>query len=557
MELRIYKSHFSHIKEARAFLEEDGRYEKVDEIAREREYDTHFELYIESKDKNLPDWIKEIKEIFDFKLEDYTPRQFNGIILAETQENLYLVPKGYAYHIVEKMSDLNFGMEIAERKIPRRRLNLKSSHFLLQNKMSEIAQYKGNLSDSPIASESIVFISGKTEGADEAIFGKTMDCSYSIALGKKFNLDSKDPDNNLEDFFDIFNQIDQALISKKISRYPRINYIERDSKIEQELDAQLLDLLLDNNQSEKIFFDLNRINLVGSRINIVSMDDEVSLYVKNRPSTEQNIEINDESISEYAIKYKDKINKLDDIKCKIINKNEPELYQNQSLKRVIFAEIEYDDKVYLLSNGRWGYLTQSFFNYLDDKLEKLNDKVQFLNEFNAPNNLKNEKGKLNEDKYVDYLAGMEENIQLHKRFVVVDGVDVEIADIFNKESKELYAIKIGTNTANSLYSFDQSVLAINMLIHHEDFEVKKHLEKYIDGNLTAEIIDDIVTSRSMNVLWVADGSVNYVYNGVADGKFKLTNFKSFLLKLKIVDWFDYADNNGFNPRIYFSKFELE
>ena len=145
----------------------------------------------------------------------------------------------------------------------------------------------------------------------------------------------------------------------------------------------------------------------------------------------------------------------------------------------------------------------------------------------------------------------EENVQLHKKFILKDSTKIEIADIYNKASKELYAIKIGTNTGNSIYSFDQSNLATHALKNASDFTLKSQLKKH--KNISTGVIDNIVNCQNINVLWVADGSVKYIHEGVSKKEFDLNKFKSFLLKLKIVDWFDFAESNGFQPKIYFSK----
>lgn len=553
MELRIYKSELEDLKKIKNILNRDGKYKFVGKLEREVKYDTYFELYMENRDKGIPKWIDEVSKLFEFDLEDYSPKQFNGIIIAQTQESIYLVPKGYAYHIVEKMADFNFGMEIAERKIASSRIKLKSSHFLLQNKIGEVSNYKEKLSDPPKASESIISISGKLSGTDEEIFGKTIECSYSLSLSKIFNIDNNDPNNNLEDFFDIFNQIDIASKKNKIADYPRINYIDRDSETEKILDIKLLNSLLQQTLTEKVFFDLNRIYLLGSRINITSVDDNLSMYIKNKLKTEEEVEISDDSISEFVIKNKEDIKTLSDIRCRLSNPSTSELNVRIPLKGILFAEVEYEGRVYLLSNGKWGYLTKSFFEYLDKKLDDLDEKVVISEELDAPLEILEENGKLKEDKYIDHLNKIDGNVVLHKKFMKVDGIDIEIADIFDVNSGELYAIKVGTDTANSLYSFDQAILGSHVILNPEEFKVKETLREYQEDKLSLDVISEVIECRKMNVLWVADGSVNYVHEGISTKKFKLKYFKSFLLKLKIIDWFEYVENSGFIPKIYFSK----
>lgn len=186
-------------------------------------------------------------------------------------------------------------------------------------------------------------------------------------------------------------------------------------------------------------------------------------------------------------------------------------------------------------------------------MDDLDEKVVISEELDAPLEILEENGKLKEDKYIDHLNKIDGNVVLHKKFMKVDGIDIEIADIFDVNSGELYAIKVGTDTANSLYSFDQAILGSHVILNPEEFKVKETLREYQEDKLSLDVISEVIECRKMNVLWVADGSVNYVHEGISTKKFKLKYFKSFLLKLKIIDWFEYVENSGFIPKIYFSK----
>ena len=553
MELRIYKSNLSSLKDIENFLKEETNYEYIESIKSNNQYDTHFELYLDSHEKSRPIWIKEVEKLFKFDIDPYVPKQFNGIIIAKTSKSIYLVPKGYAFHIVEKIADLNFGMDIAERKVPQGRINLKASDFIQQNKMREVSNYKSNLSTTPIASESVISIVGALSDSDELIFGRSIECGQAVAIGKKFNVDETDSNNNLEEFYNVFNEMDIALQQEKVANYPRVNYIESKSKLEQQLDEILLENLVKDGDERGIYFDVNKIMIVGGRLSIVNPDDNICLNVKNKPKTKMKVEIDDHSIYEYVKLHKEDIKNLSDLRCSILSSNSEDSLPSKSggIKEFIFAEIEFDGKVYLLSNGRWGNLTESFFQYLKIKLDRINKNVDYNDEFDYPKDKLKNGNNLSEDDYIKHLCMKEENVQLHKKFILKDSTKIEIADIYNKASKELYAIKIGTNTGNSIYSFDQSNLATHALKNASDFTLKSQLKKH--KNISTGVIDNIVNCQNINVLWVADGSVKYIHEGVSKKEFDLNKFKSFLLKLKIVDWFDFAESNGFQPKIYFSK----
>lgn len=44
----------------------------------------------------------------------------------------------------------------------------------------------------------------------------------------------------------------------------------------------------------------------------------------------------------------------------------------------------------------------------------------------------------------------------------------------------------------------------------------------------------------------------YVYNGVNEKNLKLQEFKSIMLKLKIVAWYDFSREHDYEPKLYFA-----
>lgn len=51
---------------------------------------------------------------------------------------------------------------------------------------------------------------------------------------------------------------------------------------------------------------------------------------------------------------------------------------------------------------------------------------------------------------------------------------------------------------------------------------------------------------------MVDKERKYVYNGVNEKNLKLQEFKSIMLKLKIVAWYDFSREHGYEPKLYFA-----
>ena len=66
-----------------------------------------------------------------------------------------------------------------------------------------------------------------------------------------------------------------------------------------------------------------------------------------------------------------------------------------------------------------------------------------------------EEGELSgEGGYIHVVTQKNNLIKLHKRNVMVSGVQAEIADFYDISKKELVAVKRGTKTSLAMYSFE-------------------------------------------------------------------------------------------------------
>ena len=73
------------------------------------------------------------------------------------------------------------------------------------------------------------------------------------------------------------------------------------------------------------------------------------------------------------------------------------------------------------------------------------------------------------------------------------------------------------------------------------------IKKYsLDKTLVYSAID----SKKTSVLWIVDKSNKSIYESVKNNSFSFLQIRSILLRLKILSWYNYARENGFEPILY-------
>src|SRR5699024_12363644 len=112
--------------------------------------------------------------------------QINAIVIVETKLNIFLIPKGYAFHKILDLVDLDFGMDFAEREINPANISVKGVSFIQRNKKRGLTDYKENTTEFAQASESYFNISGTPDF--EVGYGKNSKCKAhtTYIIFKKF-----------------------------------------------------------------------------------------------------------------------------------------------------------------------------------------------------------------------------------------------------------------------------------------------------------------------------------------------------------------------------------
>lgn len=259
--------------------------------------------------------------------------------------------------------------------------------------------------------------------------------------------------------------------------------------------------------------------------------------------------------------YKEKITSLERIQVRIIDSNSEIISSFSDLRKIMYCEFSVDTKDYIFQNGVWGYLNSKFEELLDRKMKEINKIVKFNEEFNIEyENVTEDEKEIGEGAYIETLCGSDKQmIKLHKRNVNVSGTPVEIADVYSQKRDELIAIKRGTETSLAIYSFEQSLLSIQALANQESLEVRKKLTDYNDNKtagkheyISKATMNKILNCRRNSVLWLVKEKPQYVFNRVNEKNFEVSRFYSILLKLKILNWYSFSKENGYEPTLYFA-----
>lgn len=517
-------------------------------------------LFFENHEKEQISWLFEMLNFFNASKEEYNEHninkdvlhQYNAIVILKTSSNLYTHSFGQGFRITDKFIDNEFGLEFAEKTIRSEQITLKNVSYIQKNKMKGITNYKKEQGEFPQASESYAFVSGHP---DFELFGNSIDCGTGVTFPKNYQI------NTTEGFYqlsELMSHVDDALkLKENKSLLPRIKKVAKKNKLTEDLDREILLRILKKPEDVSVAIDIGKIHLVNNSIDVYSENNHLELYIVNNiKDTKEEIEPYDDAIVKFINKHKDSIVSLDNIRIRVTNHDNDSI-TSKSLKDWMYCELEYKGKLYILDSGFWGYFNERFSKLLEQQLNNINRVIDYEEGFNieyisGKDHLAGEGG------YIETLTQDNNLVKLHQRNVLVNGTPIEIADIYRKDTKELIAIKRGMDTSNCMYSFEQSVLSVQLLRNSEDFNVKEELLKYNIKknysnrkkypNVRAKMVNEILDSRLSSILWLHN--TNKYVEITKLKQFDFNMIGSMLLKLKIVDWYSFVIENNFIPKVY-------
>lgn len=571
----IYKTHQDFSKEEIVTVLERKGMEQKQEFS---ENSTKYTLFLDSEKSSKSDWLEAINIFFDSTISQEVGELIKALILVETMKNTYIASYGYSKRYFEEVIDVEFGLDFASRAIKDYQIDAKNVDYIQRNTLRSNINYKRDRFELPQVNEAFFGIIGKPE---HVFYGNKINCKESVSFSRKFGIKTE--------FKKLFLEIDETLEQTELISIPRLKIMSRKDKVVNELNSILLKMIRTSSIVEQNFFDnpilendfsfnVPYIHNIDGRI--TEFDSSFKYRIRKKDESGKYIYktvdyFDTETIQEY-IQDNEDVTDLSDVQVIISDDKQYSKMMNQ----LILAELEYEGDIYLLQNGYWGKLNKNFLDVLNDQIKIIDShKERFNNDFIIfSQDSSNQYNIYNSDYSSDvqrkysgengYIETIVRNntprvIKLHTRLVTGKGVKNELADFYDSELKELFAVKMGTTAGDCVYSFEQSIASIYLLNNKDLFEVKEKLSEYNeykekDGKdinryhqiLPEEIIDDILSTKITNVLWVVPESKNKtVNNQIHDKTFTINSIKSFMVKLKLIEWYNVCIQNGYTPQL--------
>lgn len=571
----IYKTHQDFSKEQIVTILERKGMEQKQEFS---ENSTKYTLFLDSEKSSKSDWLEAINIFFDSTISQEVGELIKALILVETMKNTYIASYGYSKRYFEEVIDVEFGLDFASRAIKDYQIDAKNVDYIQRNTLRSNINYKRDRFELPQVNEAFFGIIGKPE---HVFYGNKINCKESVSFSRKFGIKTE--------FKKLFLEIDETLEQTELISIPRLKIMSRKDKVVNELNSILLKMIRTSSIAEQNFFDnpilendfsfnVPYIHNIDGRI--TEFDSSFKYRIRKKDESGKYIYktvdyFDTETIQEY-IQDNEDVTDLSDVQVIISDDKQ----YSKKMNQLILAELEYEGDIYLLQNGYWGKLNKNFLDVLNDQIKIIDShKERFNNDFIIfSQDSSNQYNIYNSDYASDvqrkysgengYIETIVRNntprvIKLHTRLVTGKGVKNELADFYDSELKELFAVKMGTTAGDCVYSFEQSIASIYLLNNKDLFEVKEKLSEYNeykekDGKdinryhqiLPEEIIDDILSTKITNVLWVVPESKNKtVNNQIHDKTFTINSIKSFMVKLKLIEWYNVCIQNGYIPQL--------
>lgn len=524
--------------------------------------DTELKLIIKPffkrKSKEPLDWQLLLEQLInpeERSLDKFMPDTsftFDSVILmrepGSQNNNVYLITFGQAYHDINDIIDFDFGIDFAEKAISNENVTTKNVNFFQQNRLKEITNYRRNSVDFARPTESYTSISGYPE--DKERYGNSIHCSLGVSF-----LVPNGVNNFKTKLCKLIHNVDELITrGAVVNPFPRLKIVRDDLNVSI-LDELLLDVLVNPEENNISTVDLSRLIEFQNYIFLLDEMNEVKLFTNaNKRETETTLS-DDETYIEFIMKFLLDY-EITDINTVRIEITDGEGYpQVLNLKDILHAEVNDNGKHYLLQNGKWGTFNQEFFDILNNYLDEINLKQNTLNSKEVEFN------KTEEEFIFQFQIKNSSNYKvLHKHFIqpknknfIVKGNGVELADLYSLETNELITVKKGVNTSLSLYSLEQSMLAMNSLNHMSSYDFSSVLTV-----LEKSEFEELRFSTSNSVIWMlplrkSDNTAvaNSTHtNSVIANTFDLKDLGSVLLKNKLVEWAQFSIENRLKPTIY-------
>lgn len=454
-----------------------------------------------------------------------------GCILIEIDNRCYAISLGGSYHIVSNYCDEAFGYEIGGRIFKKDSVEGKSSKFFNNKKSRTITQYYSDVSVMMDVGESHELLTAKVKLSDKFIDFKLYDYRKLITFNESIKFKSSDFSPT-----EIINIVQEMHYIRSFEEegfnFPRVkSVLKTDQNVEllNKLDGILLNIILNDDYMNKLSL-TNYVKFGTDLKDIASLTGKMEMIYDNKKEF-----INDMDIF-------DIVELLQSRNCRDLNKVKIRIEELDNsdieLKKLLDYQTDLDGKSYMLIDGKWCFYNDTFVQYIDRAINKVNECAVLDESLNIDDNII-EKGRKIFNKHNSNVEYKEYNynkyLSEYKNFILLDRDNsyqnikkIEYADLY-KEG-HLIHVKIG-DVKDWRYCISQSKNSIEAV--KED---KQAVKKHVNGEIS--FISMLLLTQNKNL---------FIEGGV-----DLSRCRSLNFKIEIITWYKEVKESDLNPEIIFA-----
>ena len=458
-----------------------------------------------------------------------------GMIVIELNGNVYAISLGRGHSYANNTADMDFGFDIAEIIHDESSIEVKSAKFFKQTKNKSLTQYNVNsFVTSEIGESHELLVSKirlKGKYSDFLLYKYIEKMKFGSAV--KLNVNSYKPNEIL----DIVHELDYLLQNEeKSGSLPRMNFLknnEDNAPMISDLNRSLLYAIYEQDPSVTLSY---------------YMEDDGDIFIE--PANDDQIEIvykKSYNIDSYTI---DKISSIliesecDDI-SRVSIRPASKRKRQLPLMRVLDFSIEYRGKNYCLYKGRWASFNESYMEFIEREILKVNEFVVYDEQYNLLDSVLDKGREIQsarpetydqvtyaEYPYNIYLENEYNYMLLDRKSEHRNFKSVEFADLYSREEYSLIHVKIG-DTPEMRYCIQQSLHSADIYNVHRDI-----LEEY-----------DINKVDIISMLFVT--KISSIFK--PDGKIDLSKIRSIYFKIEIIEWLTKIRTLNYTPKIIVAR----
>lgn len=456
------------------------------------------DFYFSKKPDEIDIWWAHVYKDFFGGIELPKNQIYFSTLLVYNPSISYAISLGKSHFYLKTFCDLDFGLNLAERIIDESNLKIKNSKFYKSRKNKIITTYQDGSGIDFDSGESMHYIKAKT--VDATMWGK----SASFGHSAQFTIEMM-PDE-LPGFI---NKIEETLNQPPKIKLPKVVMVQDPQKI-QELDGILANALMSAGEGASEV-SVDDISLSGTDF-IFSDHCQYSIYMRGvQDSHTEKGELTIGKLREFIVDNNLNLKEqIDSIKIKVHN----ELGRSFSKSIKEFLDFVDEKDRFCLIDGKWYQFNQSYIDFLRSEVDKIETKkmetVSETEEADFNKRMASE-GYINCDRVIDII---------HKRY------KVEHLDLYKDET--LIFVKIG-NPKKMNYNIDQAINVVKLLQNNQS---------------TIKINDETKKVNTICLWLVFDRRIPLE---------KLSESRSLIFHMKLVDWKKIVQNAGYKPVVYISQ----